>query len=263
MRFILVIFLLLLSACSTLDIYEVPENSKVLVVADTNDKFYLMYDGYAFLPINRPVYLTELKAPWLLSDLFVDYVKGQEQKSRFELLKSETNNVREDTDPDARQYGDQKHIENKLYRLARDYDVDYIFYLRSYSLSYQRGSSVIYTDMEYGYKHFMKLDGLFQREAIGFARSGIDITMYGVNLKNAEKPIVEHSCNPPAPLGYVEPLDIPTDMDRAIDSSEIPKAEADMMFDNVRKVFERHIQSSIEMCLFKSEYRPKAKGRNR
>ncbi len=250
---------LLISSCATLNISEIPDDTKILVVADTVDKFHLMYDAYAHLPINREVYVSELKPSWLLSELFVNTALNQENKSRFTLIKAEYNNIRSKDDLPSREYGNKKELEKKLRSLSHQYGVEHIIILKSHQLSYVRGSSTKYMNMEYGYNHFVNINWLFEREGKGFIWAGIDIHMYKVDLDNIE-PIQENLCSSGA-FDYTDPLLIPGDIERPLSQNEIPESDLLRVFESSKSVFEKVINKSIEKCLFKDEYRTPQKSR--
>jgi hypothetical protein len=258
MKFYFLLCTLLLSACSSLNISEIPDNSKILVIADTVDKFHLVFDADAFFPINREIYVSELTPPWRLSDLFVDKVMMGQNKSRFKLIKGENSNIR--GDEPLGKYNRMDISQDRLISLSQHYDAKYIFVLKTHRHFKIRGSSTILNDMEYGYEHFVTRP-LFSLSARGMIRVGLNIFMYKVEKINNE-PMQKERCVSAA-FGesyfgeFTEPMDIPMEVDKPLLEKEINKFELEKIFKSSKIEFEKLFQKAIEECLYKEEYRTK------
>ncbi len=258
MKFYFLLCTLLLSACSSLKISEIPNDSKILVIADTVDKFHLVFDADAFFPINREIYVSELTPSWRLSDLFVDKAMMEQNKSRFELIKGENNNIR--ADEPLGKYNRIGISQERLISLSQRYDVKYIFVLKTHRHFKIRGSSTILNDMEYGYEHFVTRP-LFSLSAKGFIKVGMEVFMYEVETESNE-PMKKERCIP-ASLGYryfyedTEPMNIPLEIEKPLSENEINKFELERIFKASKVEFVTLFQKAIEECLYKEEYRTK------
>jgi hypothetical protein len=264
MKFYFVLCTLLLSACSSLKISEIPDNTKILVIADTVDKFHLVFDADAFLPINREIYVSELKPSWRFSDLFVDRAMMQQNKSRFELIKGEKNNIRGSGVLSLGEFDRGGISPEKLKSLSQRYDVDYIFILKTHRHFKIRGSSEVRNYMEYGYEHFVTRP-LFSLSAKGFIKVGMNVFMYKVETENNE-PMQKERCIS-APFGesffyeHTEPMNIPLEIKNPLSENEINQLELDKIFKASKVEFEKLFQKAIEKCLYKEEFRTQKKAR--
>jgi hypothetical protein len=260
MKFYFIFFTLFISSCSSLKISDIPDNTKILVIADTVDKFHLVFDADAFLPINREIYVSELKPSWRFSDMFVEKAIMQQNKSRFKLIKGESNNIRSDVVLPLGKFESRDISQQKLKSLSLRYDVDYIFILKTHRDYKVRGSSEVYNHMEYGYEHFVTRP-LFSLSAKGFIEVGMNVFMYKIRTEDNE-PMQKTRCVT-GPFGeayfqeYTEPMNIPLEIEKPLLENEIHPLELRKIFKASKVEFEKLFQKAIEKCLYKEEHRTK------
>lgn len=246
-KLIVISIFFLLSACSSLDLKKIDKNSKILVIAQTNDQFDLKHIGYNFFPRFRERSIEQAQVDWLLSDLFVDFVLSQSEITSFTFVTADQRNI------DSSAGGVISSFDLGVQSLAKSYGADYILALQTRPNRDLDGYVIDHA--QYGFSHFIDL-GLtgYYGQGHSFINGRIDL----IDARNTGENIFgdpvlkENSCYDSmisTPFRDQVDFDLPLDAEKGEVLSISNPDELEKIYKHSKETFIKLFQYSLEECL--------------
>lgn len=244
MRILVLAFMVFLSGCSTVQLKSIPgeEETRILLLARTSEKFDIVHDGYHMFPRFRPLNVATGTPGWTLSDLFFDVAQKKQVESKFRLILGKDHLLPENEDGTI--HGGHKEL---LKELAEKYNAHYILLLNGEKL--YNPDFTLWLDSQYGYMHTVTKP-LFKFESEGSIY--MHVSLYLLSPEKLDNyPIVFKNCsnyNSPRYEKEIEKLSLPDVIKGEFMISSIDEKELALMYDTARMSFESAIGKFFEKC---------------
>lgn len=244
MRLSVIILFVIITGCTSVQLKQVQgaKETRVLLLARTNDQFDVIHDGNHIFPRFRPIKLVSASPEWTLSDVFYDVAADKQKESAFTLILGREHPLPKNLDGTI--HGGQKEL---LKSLAAKYDAHYILLLSGSKLYNPDGS--IWADSEYGYIHRVTRPW-FNLESNGSVF--LQASMYLLSPdKLDDYPIVFNNCSyyrSPVFSEEIEKISLPNEIDGNLEISSIDNKELNQLFSDAKIKFESAIVEYFMNC---------------
>jgi len=247
MRLGIIIFFVMITGCSSVQLKQVDgaKETRVLLLARTNDRFDIIHDGNHIFPRFRPMKLVTASPEWAISDVFYEVAEDKQKESEFTLILAREHPLPKNSDGTI--YGGQKEL---LRSLAKKYDAHYILLLSGSKLYNPDGS--IWAESQYGYIHRVT------RPWLSLESNGSVFLQASVYLLSPEKlddyPIAFQNCSyyqSPVFREEIKKVSLPDEIEgdlelSAIDGNELN--ELNELYSSAKIMFEGAINEYFMNC---------------
>ena len=250
---------LLVTGCTTLDLKTVDKNAKVLLLTQTRDIFDIYYRGMHVFPALMSRYIEQAPFEVKLSNLFVDTVLANADKSTFEFITIDNPNI------DSSSKRGLGGFNQKLMDLAKSNGADYILALHTTVIMNEHGH--VTQDSHYGFGNTVDLGFTkYYVEGYPYLHGWIDLIDANQTAEGlvGNKLMVHKTC-----YGYdhgIKPrdqqeIDMPTSLDEGELVASIKPEVLEIMRTRATGHYQKIITRAMEDCGLIPSTRPPKKNR--
>lgn len=245
-RILVLFFCILVSSCTSLDLKTVDKNSKILVITQTSDQFYLQHDDYNYFPAFRETTNEPAPLDWKLSELFVKFVLSKSEESTFSFVTLDSPNI------DSKSDNVISAFNIEILDLALKHNADYILALQTRHFSDVDG--IVRDKTHFGFRHYIHL-GLtgYYGEGYPYIHGRIDLIDARNTTKNlfGDQVLMRNSCYDSyisIPFHDKVELNLPLEaVDGEIIAISKPE-ELEKAYNHSKKSFRKLFQYALEDC---------------